>query len=128
MRLLAVLLALLFSPSSPFSLLPPTGCSLASRLGTKPPSPATPTSLSSTLPHLPPSSARRSLILLPLLSPLVLLPPPSSALLYTDPTEIFSIDIPSNFYKTVRSAKGDLPTKGKGRRGSTIFTAGDLGT
>lgn len=40
---------------------------------------------------------------------------------------LFSISVPSRFFAIRRSAKGDLPDeKGRGRRGGTIFTAGDL--
>ena len=48
--------------------------------------------------------------------------------LFVDPQGLFSIVVPSKFYKIRRSDKGDLPDEktGKGRRGSSIFTAGDL--
>mmetsp|Transcript_5898 Transcript_5898/g.11531 ORF Transcript_5898/g.11531 Transcript_5898/m.11531 type:complete len:303 (+) Transcript_5898:101-1009(+) len=41
---------------------------------------------------------------------------------------LFSIDIPKRFFAIRRSSKGDLPDEktGKGRRGGTIFTAGDM--
>jgi hypothetical protein len=40
---------------------------------------------------------------------------------------LFSIDVPQRFFAIRRSAKGDLPdAKGQGRRGGTIFTAGDM--
>lgn len=41
---------------------------------------------------------------------------------------LFSIDVPQRFFAIRRSAKGDLPdaTTGQGRRGGTIFTAGDM--
>ena len=47
---------------------------------------------------------------------------------YTDPYGFFRIDIPQGFYKIRRKNKGDLPDDktGKGRRGSSIFTAGNL--
>ncbi|KAK1743136.1 hypothetical protein QTG54_005757 [Skeletonema marinoi] len=41
---------------------------------------------------------------------------------------LFSLDVPQRFFSIRRSAKGDLPDEktGKGRRGGTIFTAGDM--
>ena len=41
---------------------------------------------------------------------------------------LFVIDVPQSFFAIRRSAKGDLPDAktGKGRRGGTIFTAGDM--
>ena len=41
---------------------------------------------------------------------------------------LFSIDVPQRFFAIRRSAKGDLPDAktGQGRRGGTIFTAGDM--
>ena len=39
----------------------------------------------------------------------------------------FSIEIPSEFYVLKRKAKGDLPDgSGNGRRGATVFTAGQM--
>jgi len=40
----------------------------------------------------------------------------------------FVIDVPQRFFTIRRSAKGDLPDAqtGQGRRGGTIFTAGDM--
>lgn len=40
----------------------------------------------------------------------------------------FVIDVPERFFTIRRSAKGDLPDAqtGQGRRGGTIFTAGDM--
>lgn len=48
---------------------------------------------------------------------------------FVDPMGLFSIRIPKTFFVLRRSAKGDLPDEktGKGRRGSSIFTAGDMG-
>ena len=48
--------------------------------------------------------------------------------LFVDPQGLFSLVVPSKFYKIRRTDKGDLPDEktGKGRRGSSIFTAGDL--
>jgi hypothetical protein len=45
---------------------------------------------------------------------------------FTDP--MFSIRLPKNYFALRRSAKGDLPDQksGQGRRGATIFTAGDM--
>ena len=46
---------------------------------------------------------------------------------FVDPVGIFYIQVPSSFYTLRRSAKGDLPDgKGQGRRGSSIFTAGNM--
>ncbi|KAL3809272.1 hypothetical protein ACHAXA_009970 [Cyclostephanos tholiformis] len=41
---------------------------------------------------------------------------------------LFEIDVPRRFFAIRRSAKGDLPdaNTGQGRRGGTIFTAGDM--
>lgn len=41
---------------------------------------------------------------------------------------LFSLDVPQRFFAIRRSAKGDLPDAktGQGRRGGTIFTAGDM--
>lgn len=55
--------------------------------------------------------------------------PPVDMKLFVDPKGLFSIIVPSRFFKLRRTDKGDLPDEktGKGRRGSSIFTAGDLG-
>jgi hypothetical protein len=46
---------------------------------------------------------------------------------FLDPLGMFAINVPTRFFTIRRSAKGDLPdAKGKGRRGSTIFSAGDM--
>ena len=47
---------------------------------------------------------------------------------FVDPVGYFSIRIPKYFFALRRSAKGDLPDPktGQGRRGSSIFTAGDM--
>jgi len=47
---------------------------------------------------------------------------------FVDPQGLFVINIPKRFFALRRSAKGDLPDEktGSGRRGSTIFTAGDM--
>jgi hypothetical protein len=46
---------------------------------------------------------------------------------FVDPQGMFAINVPVRFFAIRRSAKGDLPdAKGQGRRGSTIFTAGDM--
>lgn len=41
---------------------------------------------------------------------------------------LFSLDVPQRFFSIRRSAKGDLPDAktGQGRRGGTIYTAGDM--
>lgn len=47
---------------------------------------------------------------------------------FVDPYGLFSITVPNGFYTLRRKAKGDLPDEktGKGRRGSSIFTAGNM--
>lgn len=47
---------------------------------------------------------------------------------FVDPYGLFSIQVPNEFYTLRRKAKGDLPDEktGKGRRGSSIFTAGNM--
>jgi hypothetical protein len=47
---------------------------------------------------------------------------------FVDPLGLFSLRVPKTFYTLRRTEKGDLPDAktGKGRRGSSIFTAGDL--
>jgi hypothetical protein len=47
---------------------------------------------------------------------------------FVDPYGIFSITVPTGFFTLRRTAKGDLPDEktGKGRRGSSIFTAGNM--
>ena len=47
---------------------------------------------------------------------------------FVDPAGLFVLNIPQRFFALRRSAKGDLPDPktGNGRRGSTIFTAGDM--
>ena len=48
---------------------------------------------------------------------------------FIDPKGLFSISVPKRFYTLRRTSKGDLPDEktGKdGRRGSSIFTAGDM--
>ena len=83
-------------------------------------------------------------------SPLVLYPPPSLAddaatlpeavaalapppavemKSFLDSEGLFAINVPKRFFVLRRKAKGDLPDAktGKGRRGSSIFTAGDMG-
>jgi hypothetical protein len=48
--------------------------------------------------------------------------------LFIDPLQLFQVSIPARYYVVRRTAAGDLPDEktGKGRRGSSIFTAGDL--
>ncbi len=56
-------------------------------------------------------------------------PPPLQVEMKTflDPMGLFVIQIPKQFFALRRSSQGDLPdAKGQGRRGSSIFTAGDL--
>lgn len=47
---------------------------------------------------------------------------------FVDPQGLFSLSVPKNFYTLRRTQKGDLPDAktGKGRRGSSIFTAGNM--
>ena len=47
---------------------------------------------------------------------------------FVDPKGLFALRVPQNFYTLRRTVKGDLPDAktGKGRRGSSIFTAGDM--
>jgi hypothetical protein len=47
---------------------------------------------------------------------------------FVDPIGLFVINVPKRFFAIRRTVKGDLPDEqtGKGRRGSSIFTAGDL--
>ena len=47
---------------------------------------------------------------------------------FVDPLGLFSIRVPKNFFTLRRTVKGDLPDDktGKGRRGSSIFTAGNM--
>lgn len=53
---------------------------------------------------------------------------PVSMKTFLDPAGLFVLNIPQRFFALRRSAKGDLPDKqtGTGRRGSTIFSAGDM--
>lgn len=47
---------------------------------------------------------------------------------FVDPQGLFSLRVPQSFFTLRRSAKGDLPDSktGNGRRGSSIFTAGNM--
>lgn len=47
---------------------------------------------------------------------------------FVDPEGLFSLRVPKTFYTLRRTVKGDLPDAktGKGRRGSSIFTAGNM--
>lgn len=47
---------------------------------------------------------------------------------FVDPAGLFALNLPQRFFALRRSAKGDLPDAqtGTGRRGSTIFSAGDM--
>mmetsp|Transcript_68 Transcript_68/g.90 ORF Transcript_68/g.90 Transcript_68/m.90 type:complete len:273 (+) Transcript_68:71-889(+) len=47
---------------------------------------------------------------------------------FIDPVGYFAISIPKNFFTLRRTSKGDLPDPktGMGRRGSSIFTAGEM--
>jgi hypothetical protein len=48
--------------------------------------------------------------------------------MFVDPQGYFAMRLPKNYFTLRRSAKGDLPDAktGQGRRGSSIFTAGDM--
>jgi hypothetical protein len=48
---------------------------------------------------------------------------------FIDPQGLFALTVPKSFYTLRRTQKGDLPDAktGKGRRGSSIFTAGNMG-
>ena len=47
---------------------------------------------------------------------------------FVDPQDLFSLRVPSDFFTLRRTVKGDLPDAktGKGRRGSSIFTGGNM--
>ena len=47
---------------------------------------------------------------------------------FVDPKGLFVLNVPKRFFAIRRTVKGDLPDEatGKGRRGSSIFTAGDM--
>jgi len=47
---------------------------------------------------------------------------------FVDPAGLFSLRVPKGFFTLRRTQKGDLPNAktGKGRRGSSIFTAGNM--
>jgi hypothetical protein len=47
---------------------------------------------------------------------------------FIDPQGLFSVEVPKDFFTLRRTNKGDLPDAktGKGRRGSNIFTAGNM--
>jgi len=55
-------------------------------------------------------------------------PSPVEMKTFVDPKGLFALNVPKRFFAIRRTAKGDLPDEktGKGRRGSSIFTAGDL--
>lgn len=48
--------------------------------------------------------------------------------MFVDPQGLFALNLPKRFFALRRTAKGDLPDEktGSGRRGSSIFNAGDL--
>jgi len=54
--------------------------------------------------------------------------PPLEMKEFVDPSGLFSLRIPKEFFTLRRTQKGDLPNSktGKGRRGSSIFTAGNM--
>lgn len=60
--------------------------------------------------------------------PVVAAAPVIDTKVFVDPVGYFEITIPKYFFALRRSAKGDLPNAktGQGRRGSSIFTAGDM--
>eukprot|EP00555_Chaetoceros_dichaeta_P015087 CAMPEP_0198258978 /NCGR_PEP_ID=MMETSP1447-20131203/8277_1 /TAXON_ID=420782 /ORGANISM="Chaetoceros dichaeta, Strain CCMP1751" /LENGTH=232 /DNA_ID=CAMNT_0043946247 /DNA_START=375 /DNA_END=1073 /DNA_ORIENTATION=- len=47
---------------------------------------------------------------------------------FIDPKGLFVLNVPKRFFAIRRTVKGDLPNEetGEGRRGSSIFTAGDM--
>lgn len=47
---------------------------------------------------------------------------------FVDPQGLFELNIPKDFFALRRSSKGDLPDEktGVGRRGSSIFSAGNM--
>ncbi|KAL3910028.1 MAG: hypothetical protein SGILL_007851 [Bacillariaceae sp.] len=47
---------------------------------------------------------------------------------FVDPQGLFQLEVPKDFFTLRRTQKGDLPDAktGKGRRGSSIFTAGNM--
>jgi len=47
---------------------------------------------------------------------------------FVDPKGLFVLNVPKRFFAIRRTIKGDLPNEetGEGRRGSSIFTAGDM--
>lgn len=47
---------------------------------------------------------------------------------FIDPKGLFAINVPKRYFAIRRTVKGDLPDEktGQGRRGSSIFTAGDM--
>lgn len=53
---------------------------------------------------------------------------PLETKLFVDPKGLFSIVVPKKYFSLRRTEKGDLPDEktGKGRRGSSIYTAGDM--
>ena len=56
-------------------------------------------------------------------------PLPPMAPFFDNEEGLFSLSVPKSFYVLRRKDKGDLPdAKGNGRRGATIFTAGNMGT
>lgn len=58
----------------------------------------------------------------------IIVPIPLEMKEFVDPEGLFSLSVPKGFYTLRRTQKGDLPNAktGKGRRGSSIFTAGNL--
>jgi hypothetical protein len=58
----------------------------------------------------------------------VIAPEPLEMKEFVDPAGLFSLRVPKGFFTLRRTAKGDLPDSktGKGRRGSSIFTAGNM--
>lgn len=79
---------------------------------------------------LPISPARATLIVVSDLSASSSVVPPGAVemKLFVDPQGLFVLSLPKRFFALRRTAKGDLPDEktGSGRRGSSIFNAGDL--
>jgi len=57
-----------------------------------------------------------------------LVPAPLDMKEFVDPAGLFSLRVPVGFFTLRRTSKGDLPDSktGKGRRGSSIFSAGNM--
>lgn len=74
------------------------------------------------------ASVVSSTIASPALGVDVVAPAPIEMKTFVDPKGLFALNVPKSFFAIRRTVKGDLPDEktGKGRRGSSIFTAGDM--